>query len=119
MLRQTRNVGDASKRQSCQVSGTENDKHNPEYQKLFLRYVPFEHLTTRDKNIRMRKSRFKRKLISRNNRKSITNNNTRTRSLSHLSLTYNAHGEALSKLKTKTIATSKTMTKTRKKNTQS
>jgi hypothetical protein len=45
-----------------------NDKSNPEYQKLFLRYVPFERAKTRVQKIRRRKSQLKRKKISVRNR---------------------------------------------------
>jgi hypothetical protein len=98
-----------------------NDKHNPEYQKLFLRYVPFEHLKTRVKKIRMRKSNFKHKLISRKNRKMRTSVSTITTNLYPSSLTYSVDnvddidGEAVSKLKTKTGPVSITKTKTRTK----
>jgi len=92
-----------------------NDKHNPEYQKLFLRYVPFENLKTRVKNIRMRKSNFQNKVKSRKNKTNTSNTNrksTATNSLSPLSFTSYVDGEALSKLKTKTVPVSKTATKT-------
>jgi hypothetical protein len=95
-----------------------NDKHNPEYQKLFLRYVPFEHLKTRVKNIRMRKSNFQRKLKSRKNQKNVnmrtgtTSKTTNSLSSTPSSITYQVDGEALSKLKTQTIPVSKTKTKT-------
>ena len=88
-----------------------NDKYNPEYQKLFLRYVPFEHLKTRAKNIRMRKSNLQRRLKS---RKNINNSNRSTLTRTHTALIpSDLPGEALSKLKTKTITVTKTKSNTK------
>ena len=55
-----------------------NDKSNPEYQKLFLRYVPLERAKTRVQKIRRRKSHLKRKKISVRNR--LPTRSPRTRS---------------------------------------
>jgi hypothetical protein len=55
-----------------------NDKSNPEYQKLFLRYVPFERAKTRVQKIRRRKSQLKRKKMSVRNR--LLTRSPRTRS---------------------------------------
>ena len=45
-----------------------NDKMNPEYQRLFLRYVPFERVKTRVRKIRKRHSEHRRKKMSLQNR---------------------------------------------------
>jgi hypothetical protein len=45
-----------------------NDKSNPEYQRLFLRYVPFERAKTHVQKLRRRKSQIKRKKMSVRNR---------------------------------------------------
>jgi len=93
-----------------------NDKYNPEYEKLFLRYVPFENLTTRARNIRMHKSRLRRKLKSQKNKGTRITRTMRTKQPQTLDDTNReGEGEALSKLKTKTI----TFTKKKSKNTKS
>ena len=45
-----------------------NDKLNPEYQRLFLRYVPFERVKTRVRKIRKERSAHRRKRLSMHNR---------------------------------------------------
>ena len=55
-----------------------NDKSNPEYQRLFLRYVPLERAKTRVQKIRRRKSHLKRKKMSVRNR--LPTRSPRTRS---------------------------------------
>jgi hypothetical protein len=60
-----------------------NDKSNPEYQRLFLRYVPFERAKTRVQKLRRRKSQLKRKKMSVRNRlptRSPRSRSPRTRS---------------------------------------
>lgn len=57
-----------------------NDKSNPEYQRLFLRYVPLERAKTRVQKIRRRKSQLKRKKMSDRNR--LSSRSPRTRSSS-------------------------------------
>jgi hypothetical protein len=44
------------------------DKHNPEYEHLFLRYVPIERVKTRVKNLRKKQSHHRRKKLSMENR---------------------------------------------------
>ena len=109
-----------------------NDKSNPEYQKLFLRYVPFERAKTHVQKIRRRKSQLKRKKMSvRNRLPSRSRSNSRSRSpptRSHsveispiemntatvenddtktVPVTYAVNSQALSRLKTKTVSLSK------------
>lgn len=107
-----------------------NDKSNPEYQKLFLRYVPLERAKTRVQKLRRRKSQLKRKKMSvRNRLPSQTRSRSRSRSrsptLSHsiekidispiemsnedskTPVTYAVNSQALSRLKTKTVSMSK------------
>ena len=60
-----------------------NDKSNPEYQKLFLRYVPFERAKTRVQKMRRRRSQLKRKKMSVRNRlptRSLSQSRSRSRS---------------------------------------
>lgn len=125
-----------------------NDKSNPEYQKLFLRYVPFERAKTRVQKIRRRKSHLKRKKMSVRNRlptRSPSRSPSRrspTPSHSHSiekvditpiemnavdtsddtkktePVTYVVNSQALSRLKTKTISVSKNKNKSRYKNTK-
>ena len=59
-----------------------NDKSNPDYQRLFLRYVPFERAKTRVQKIRRRKSQLKRKKMSVRNRLPTRSPQTRSRSRS-------------------------------------
>jgi hypothetical protein len=59
-----------------------NDKSNPEYQRLFLRYVPLERAKTRVQKIRRRKSQLKRKKMSVRNR--LPTRSPRTRSPSRV-----------------------------------
>lgn len=113
-----------------------NDKSNPEYQKLFLRYVPFERAKTRVQKIRRRKSQLKRKKMSVRNMLSSrspsrsrrsptlsrsiekvdigpiemnTVNNTPTTKTEPI--TYLVNSQALSRLKTKTVSVSKNKSK--------
>jgi hypothetical protein len=118
-----------------------NDKSNPEYQKLFLRYVPFERAKTRVQKIRRRKSQLKRKKMSVRNRlptRSPSRSPSRrspTPSHSHSiekvditpiemnavdtgddtkktePVTYVVNSQALSRLKTKTVSVSKNKSK--------
>ena len=112
-----------------------NDKSNPEYQRLFLRYVPFERAKTRVQKIRRRKSQLKRKKMSVRNMLSSRSPSRSRRSptLSHSHsiekvditpiemnavdtgddttktepATYLVNSQALSRLKTKTVSVSK------------
>lgn len=112
-----------------------NDKSNPDYQRLFLRYVPFERAKTRVQKLRRRKSQLKRKKISVRN---MLSSRSRSRSRSSHSnsiekiditpiemnavdnatvddnktkteepITYVVNSQALSRLKTKTVSASK------------
>lgn len=101
-----------------------HDRQNPEYQKLFLRYIPFENLDTRARKIRKRKSVMKRKLKSMKKNKtasstassSTASSPSASTTASPLTLTYRIHGNALSRLKTKTAVSKKSnTTKTMKK----
>jgi hypothetical protein len=114
-----------------------NDKSNPEYQKLFLRYVPLERAKTRVQKIRRRKSHLKRKKMSVRNRLP-TRSQSRSQSILSRSIekidispikmntntlddnahetntstvpvpvTYAVNSQALSRLKTKTVSLSK------------
>lgn len=114
-----------------------NDKSNPEYQKLFLRYVPFDRAKTRVQKIRRRKSQLKRKKMSVRNRllsRSRSRSRSQSPTLSHSiekvditpietnsvdnapvvdvttkaePITYVVNSQALSRLKTKTVSVSK------------
>lgn len=110
-----------------------NDKSNPEYQKLFLRYVPFERAKTRVQKIRRRKSQLKRKKMSVRNMLSSRSPSRSRRSPPTIShsiekvdispiemntvnnapttktepITYLVNSQALSRLKTKTVSVSK------------
>lgn len=108
-----------------------NDKSNPDYQKLFLRYVPFERAKTRVQKIRRRKSQLKRKKMSvRNRLPTRSPSRSRSPTLSHSHsiekvditpiemnasddttktepVTYVVNSQALSRLKTKTVSVSK------------
>ena len=110
-----------------------NDKSNPEYQKLFLRYVPFERAKTRVQKIRRRKSQLKRKKMSVRNMLSSRSPSRSRRSPPTIShsiekvdispieintvnnapttktepITYVVNSQALSRLKTKTVSVSK------------
>jgi hypothetical protein len=111
-----------------------NDKSNPEYQKLFLRYVPFERAKTRVQKIRRRKSQINRKKMSVRNRlpsrsqsRSQSPPPTRSHSVeiekmdispiemnnedSKTPVTYAVNSQALSRLKTKTVSVSKNRSK--------
>ena len=112
-----------------------NDKSNPEYQRLFLRYVPFERARTRVQKIRRRKSQLKRKKMSvRNRSRSRSRSQSRSRSTVPHSIekidispikmntssvpvsvpvpvTYAVNSQALSRLKTKTVSVSKSGSK--------
>jgi hypothetical protein len=110
-----------------------NDKSNPEYQKLFLRYVPFERAKTRVQKIRRRKSQINRKKMSVRNRLPSRSQSrsqsppTRSRSIeiekmdispiemnnedSKTPVTYAVNSQALSRLKTKTVSVSKNRSK--------
>jgi hypothetical protein len=116
-----------------------NDKSNPEYQRLFLRYVPLERAKTRVQKIRRRKSQLKRKKMSDRNRLSSrsprTRSSSRSRSNNSLAIekvdispiemntvdnatttktepiTYLVNSQALSRLKTKTVSVSKNKSK--------
>ena len=103
-----------------------NDKSNPEYQKLFLRYVPFERAKTRVQKIRRRKSQINRKKMSVRNRLPSRSRSrsqsppTRSHSIeiekmdispiemnnedSKTPVTYAVNSQALSRLKTKTVS---------------
>jgi hypothetical protein len=114
-----------------------SDLSNPEYQKLFLRYVPFERAKTRVQKIRRRKSHLKRKKMSVRNRLP-TRSQSRSQSILSRSIekidispikmntntlddnahetntstvpvpvTYAVNSQALSRLKTKTVSLSK------------
>ncbi len=100
------------------------DKTNPEYQKLFLRYVPFERVRTRVRNIRKKQSVLKRKkrsvgrldmfdpisvkpevdVVHGVDESSKPDSTRVTNSTSPL--TYVANSQVLSKLKTKTVSKS-------------
>ena len=96
------------------------DKTNPEYQKLFLRYVPFERARTRVRNIRKNRSILKRKKISVRNEmfdpisvkpevdvvRGVDDsvNGKKYSSSNNSPLTYVANSQVLSKLKTKTVS---------------
>lgn len=102
-----------------------NDKSNPEYQRLFLRYVPLERAKTRVQKIRRRKSQLKRKKMSVRNRlptrspsRSLSNNSIAIEKIdispiemnnddSKTPVTYAVNSKALSRLKTKTVSVSK------------
>jgi hypothetical protein len=110
-----------------------NDKSNPEYQKLFLRYVPFERAKTRVQKIRRRKSQINRKKMSVRNRLPSQSQSrsqsppTRSHSIeiekmdispiemnnedSKTPVTYAVNSQALSRLKTKTVSVSKNRSK--------
>jgi hypothetical protein len=110
-----------------------NDKSNPEYQKLFLRYVPFERAKTRVQKIRRRKSQINRKKMSVRNRLPSRSQSrsqsppTRSHSIeiekmdispiemnnedSKTPVTYAVNSQALSRLKTKTVTVSKNRSK--------
>jgi hypothetical protein len=114
-----------------------NDKSNPEYQRLFLRYVPLERAKTRVQKLRRRKSQIKRKKMSvRNRLPTRSQSRSRSPTISHSvekidispiemntvgnaattndnndtkpePVTYAVNSEALSRLKTKTVSVSK------------